>query len=115
MHYQSWNIELLEVLGEVCLGEGLYTFISIQESGLHAPEPELIQRALRHLYTFVGTIKRRREIFVELRSILHDTAPEVVEHVDRQALWIRRGFQHDRRHCGNKDRFRHTLCAVPSD
>ena len=59
MHNQGWDIELLEVFGEIGLGEGLDTFISVLEAGLHAPKPELIQDSLGDLGTFpVGTIKR---------------------------------------------------------
>src|SRR5207249_11378150 len=43
MHNQGWDIELLEVFGEIGLGEGLDAFISVLEAGLHAPKPELIQ------------------------------------------------------------------------
>jgi hypothetical protein len=32
----------LSVLGEIGLGEGLDTFVGVLETGLHAPEPELI-------------------------------------------------------------------------
>ena len=46
MHNQGWDIELLEVLGEIGLGEGLDTFVGVLEASLHAPEPELTQDAL---------------------------------------------------------------------
>src|SRR5262249_35073609 len=109
MHHQGWDIELLEVFGEIRLGEGFDALISVQQAGLHAPEPELIQRALRLFYTLIGTIKRRCEILVELRAVLHDTAPHVVEHIHWEALRIRRGLEHDWRHCGDKDRFGNAL------
>jgi len=38
VHDQGWDIELLEVLGEISLGEGLDAFIGVLEAGLHAPE-----------------------------------------------------------------------------
>ena len=43
---QGRNIDLLEILGEICLGERLDAFICVLEAGLHAPEPELMQNAL---------------------------------------------------------------------
>ena len=59
MHNQGWDIELLEVFGEIGLGEGLDAFIGILEAGLHAPKPELIQDSLGNLGPFpVGTIER---------------------------------------------------------
>ncbi len=49
VHDQGRDVELLEVLGEIGLGEGLDAFIGVLEAGLHAPEPELIQGALGDL------------------------------------------------------------------
>jgi hypothetical protein len=49
MHDQRWDIELLEVLGEIGLGEGLDAVVGVLEAGLHAPEPELVQDALGDL------------------------------------------------------------------
>src|SRR6266513_2356300 len=46
VHDQGRDIELLEVLGEISLGEGLDAFIGVLEAGLHAPDPELIQDSL---------------------------------------------------------------------
>src|SRR5262249_50310399 len=46
---QGRDIELLEVLGEIGLGEGLDALVGVLEPGLHAPEPELIERALSNL------------------------------------------------------------------
>ena len=41
---QGRDIELLEVLGEIGLREGFDAFVGVLEAGLHAPEPELIER-----------------------------------------------------------------------
>ena len=49
MHDQGWDIELLEVLGEISLREGLDAFVGVLEASLHAPEPELIQDSLGDL------------------------------------------------------------------
>src|SRR5882672_6153473 len=43
VHDQGWNINLLEVPGEIGLGECLDALVGVLEAGLHAPEPELIQ------------------------------------------------------------------------
>jgi len=59
MHNQGWDIEILEIFGEIGLGEGPDAFIGILEAGLHAPKPELILDSLGDLGTFpVGTIER---------------------------------------------------------
>ena len=71
MHNQSWDIEFLEIFGEISLGKGLDAFIGILEAGLHTPKPELIQDSLGDLGTFsVGTIERHCKILIELRVIL---------------------------------------------
>src|SRR5882724_6624539 len=40
VHDQGWDIELLEVPGEIGLGECLDALVGVLEAGLHAPEPE---------------------------------------------------------------------------
>ncbi len=40
------HVELLQVFGEVGLRECLDAFIGVQQAGLHAPEPELVECAL---------------------------------------------------------------------
>ena len=116
MHDQGRDIELLEVLGEVGLGEGLDAFVGVLEAGLHAPEPELIQHALRDLGARpVGAVEHGREVLVELRAVLGEAAPQVVEDLDRQAFGIGRGLQHDRRHGGDEDRLGDPLRAVAAD
>ena len=71
MHYQGWDIELLEIFGEISLGEGLDAFIGILEAGLHAPEPELIQDTLGDLDPLpVSAVEQDGQILVELRAIL---------------------------------------------
>src|SRR5205809_2132032 len=67
VHDQGRNIDLLQVLGEIGLGEGLDALVGVLETGLHAPEPELIQRALGDFGTrAVGAIERTRQVLVEL-------------------------------------------------
>ena len=62
---------LLEVLGEIGLGEGLDAFVGVLEAGLHAPKPELIQRALGDLGPRpVGAVEQCRQVLVELRAVL---------------------------------------------
>ena len=95
---QSRNIDLLEILGEVGLGECLDGLIGVLETGLHAPEPELIQDALGDFSAGpVGAVELDRQVLVELRAILLRPAPQIIEHLHRQTFWIRDGLQHDGR------------------
>ena len=116
MHDQGRDIDLLEVLGEIGLGEGLDAFVGVLEACLHAPEPELIQRALGDLGPRpVGAVKQCRQVLVELRAVLHNAAPQVVEDLHRKPLRIGWGFQHDGRHSGDEDRFGDSLRPVAPD
>ncbi len=64
---ESGNVELLEVLGEVSLGELLDAVEAGFVRGQHTLQPERITQALRDLGTgAVRTIKRRAEIFEKL-------------------------------------------------
>ena len=116
MHNQSWDVDPLEILGEIGLGEGLDAFISVLEARLHAPKPELFQYATGDLGPRpVGTIKRSCQILVELRAVVHDAASEVVEDFYRQTFRIGRGLQHDWRHSGEKYYFGDPFRLVPSN
>src|SRR5262245_46977877 len=47
MDQERRDVELLEIGGEVGLGEGLDGFVRVPQTSLHAPEPELIEDSLR--------------------------------------------------------------------
>jgi hypothetical protein len=67
MHDQRWDIELLEVLGEIGLGEGLDAVVGVLQPGLHAPQPELLQHALGDLRVWpVRAIELQCKVLVEL-------------------------------------------------
>src|SRR4026208_1698789 len=87
MKYQSRYIKLLEVLGEVGLGEGFDTFVGVLQTGLHAPSPELIENALGNFGPRpIGAIERDCKIPVGLRAVLHEARAETVEKLNRKAL-----------------------------
>src|SRR5947209_3840705 len=116
MQDQRRYIELPEVLGEIGFGERFDAFISIHETDLHAPEPELIQNPLGDLGARpVCTIKQRCEVQVVLRAILEEASPYTVEHLDGQTLRIGRRLYHDWRDGADKDSLGHPLRPVPSD
>jgi hypothetical protein len=116
VHDQSRDIDLLEILGEISLREGLYALVRVLEAGLHAPEPELIQYALGDLGPRpIGTVELCRQVLVELRAVLRKAAPHVVEDLHWKPLRIGGGFQHKRRHCSDEHRFGDSLRPVAPD
>jgi hypothetical protein len=116
VHDQSRDIDLLEVLGEIGLREGLDALVGVLEAGLHAPEPELIQYALGDLSPGpIGTVELCRQVLVELRGVLHKAAPHAVEDLHRKPLRIGRGFQHKWRHCSDEHRFGDPFLSVTPD
>src|SRR4030095_8062554 len=67
VHDQRRNVELLEVLGEVGLRKGLNALVGVFGSGLHAPEPELIESTLGDLRTrAVGAVERDSQFLIVL-------------------------------------------------
>ena len=77
---QGGDIELLEVLGEIGLGEGLDAFVGVLEAGLHAPEPELVEDPLRDICAGpVGTVERVRELPIGLRAIRDEARAQAIE------------------------------------
>lgn len=116
VHNQGRDIDLLEVLGEIGLREGLDALVRILEASLHAPEPELIQRTLGDFGSWpVGAVERYRQVLVKLRAVLRKAAPQVVEDLHRKSLRIGGGFQHDRRHGSDENRFGDPLLSVARD
>src|SRR5258706_5865916 len=99
MENQRWNIDLLEILGEVGLRERLNAFISPPQPDLHGPEPERILDTLRHLRSRpVRAVKRSAELPIVLRAIAGYPGPDAIEHFNRQATGVGRRLQHQRRY-----------------
>ena len=75
---QSRDIDLLEVLGEISLREGLDALVRVLEAGLHAPEPELIQYTLGDLRPRpIGTvITIKNPLNVDARVIVQTVLPK---------------------------------------
>ncbi len=116
MEHQGRYIELLEVLGEVGLGEGLDALVGVLETGLHAPGPELVEQALRDLGAGpVGAVERTCKLPVELRAVLGEARTQAVEHLDRQPLGIGTGLQQERGHCGDQDGLGDSARSVAAD
>src|SRR5262249_15979944 len=67
--------------------KGLDAVVGVLQAGLHAPEPELIERALRDLRTrSVRAKELRSEVFVGLRVVLGEAVSEAVEDLDGKSF-----------------------------
>src|SRR2546425_73813 len=92
---QGRDVEPLEVLRLVRLGEGLDAVECAFETSLHRPQPERVPSALRHLGTrSVGPEEGCAELPVELRTICTQTGAELVEHLDGQTARIGLRLEH---------------------
>src|SRR5262252_2083131 len=116
MENQRGKVKLPQVFSEVRLGERFDGFVCAQSASLHAPEPELIQDALRHFRAWpVGSIKLYCEVLVKLRPIAGNPGANVVEDLDWQAFRVGLSLQHDWRNSGNQNRRRDPLAAVTTN
>src|SRR5215467_7203116 len=99
MHHQDRNRDLLQVFGEVGLGECDDAVIVRLGSPHHALTPPIRNYGLGWLRAgAVVTVKRPRgKIVIEIGSAGRDLRLQVVEHLFRQAIWIGGSFDHQRR------------------
>src|ERR1039457_6172493 len=114
---QRWDVEFLEVFGEVRLGECLDAVKRVLMARLHALEPEPVDHALRDLRARPVEAEERPacEVLVELRSAGDGAGADFVEDLHWQAAGIGRRLQHQRRDCGGQRRFGQTFRAVATD
>src|ERR1022692_1786561 len=95
---QGRDVDLLEVFGEVGLGEGLDAVVRALHADAHAHQPERVAQALGHgVAGPVGAVEGRAEVLVELGPVGGEAGAEAVEHLDRQAAGVSAGLQHQRR------------------
>ena len=81
---------------DLILMRGRDAFVGVLKSGLHAPEPELVEQALRDPGTWpVGAVKLDCQILVELGAVADEARAKAVENLDWQALGIGSGLQHN--------------------
>src|ERR1051325_1187987 len=116
MEHQGGYVELLQILSEVRLRECPDTFIDALQAGLHAPQPELVEHALRDLRTgTIGAVEHNRQVFVKLRRILGETGAQAIEHLHRKSLRIGLRLDDDWRNGSDENHLLHTLGSVPPD
>src|SRR5215470_11550062 len=95
MKNKSWEVELFQVFGKVCLGKSFDAFVCTQSACLHAPEPELVQNSLRNLSSrTIGPVKLNCKFFVALRAPTGHASADCVKVFYCQAFRIRSSFYH---------------------
>src|SRR5947209_4933320 len=96
---QGWNVELLQIFGEIRLGEDLDAVEGAFETDLHRPQPERVPNALRHLGTRpVGAVEGCAKVLIELRAIPGNACTDLVERLDGQAARIGLCLEHQWRY-----------------
>ena len=116
MHDQGRHVDLLQVLREVRLGEGLDAVDDPFEARLHPLHPERIAQPLRHLRAgTIGAVERPAQILEELRAVRQNAGADPIEHFHWQAPGVCGCLQHDRRHGANQHRLGDALRAVAAD
>src|ERR1039458_2062439 len=83
VHEQRRNVDLLQIIGEVSLGELLDAVVGRLDARLHAEAPELISDGLGDLGVWpVVAEERHARVLVELGPVLNEAGAKSVE--DRQ-------------------------------
>ena len=113
---EQGNIDLLQVVVEVGLGELLDAVVGGLQADLHAHEPEGIQGPLRDCAARpVGAVERLAQVLVELGTVAENPLADPVEDIDGQAAGIARGLEHDRWHSPDEHGLADPGCAVSAD
>src|ERR1700722_7592414 len=83
MHDEGWDIDLLQVFGEVGFRERLDAVVGALDATLHRLEPEVLAHALgdRRSRPVVAE-EWEGEVLVKLRTILDDTVANRIERLD---------------------------------
>ncbi|MCW3059206.1 MAG: putative bromoperoxidase [Capsulimonas sp.] len=103
---QCRDIELLQVLGEVGFGELLDAIQHALDPGLHALEPERIDRSLVGCGALtVEAVEWDGKVLEELRAVVERVRANAVEDFDRQAAGVGVRLEHQWRHCAQKNGF----------
>ena len=113
---QRRHVELLQVFGEVRLGELLDTVEHALDSRLHALKPEQIPHTLGNLRPFpVISVERQGQVHEELRPVVEGAGADAVEYFDWQTARIGIRFEHQRRDRAQQHSLGDPPRAVPAD
>ena len=116
VHHQDGDRDLLEIVGEVGLREGLDAVVVRLGAAHHGlPPPVLDDTGDRFHARPVEAIEGTgREIEIELCTVFGERFAQAVEHLDRDAARVGRRLHHNRRHRAHQDRLRDPAFAVSS-
>src|SRR5262249_32976796 len=110
------NVDLLQVISLVRLGERLDAEIGGRETGQYALQPEGFAHPFRDFRAgAVVTVERQAQILPELGAVGNNAGAQLVEYLDRRSTRIGRRLEHERRYGGNQHGLGHTLRAVAGD
>ena len=113
MEDQRRYVDLLEVFGEIGLGEGLDAVVRTLDAHGHRHQPERIARTFRDVRPLpVRAVEGIGEIFVVLRTVGRDASSDLIERLDRQTLGVRLGLEHQRRDGAEQHDLRHSGRSV---
>src|SRR4030081_1179808 len=116
MKNEGWHIELLQIFCEVSLREGLDAIVMRLNAAHHSLEPPVFANAFRDLGAWpVVSVERKRNVLVELSSIVRNLGLQVVEDRDRQAAGILVRLHHQGCHCAYQHGHGYTFHAMPAD
>lgn len=99
MNHNDRNVDLLQVLSQIGLGEDFDTIVGILESAhgtLLPPAPDLALADLGAL-TVEAEERPGGDVDEELRSVFFHGSPETVKDTHLRALGVGVGFEHQRR------------------
>src|SRR3981081_3286029 len=116
MQDQGWHVDLLELVGEVCLGKRVDAVVCSNNRYLHSLQPECVPNTLRNLRIgFVVSVKGDSKVLKELRAVRSHASANLVEGRQRKAARIFLGFQHKWRDRTDQHGLRYSLGSVPPD
>src|SRR5437660_5915833 len=109
MKDQCRYVKLLEIRGEIRLGERLDAEVGRREAGHHPLEPERLAHALRDRGPRpVVAVERQAKILPELRTVSLDTSAQLVEYLEGQTAGIGSRLEHERWDGADQHRLGHT-------
>lgn len=113
MQDQGRHVEFLQVLGRVSLRKGLDAEVGPREAAHHVCRQNDSRTPSDTLAP--GPLQPKNGIVRSLKNCERSARAQSMKHLDRQAAWIARRFEHRWRNRADQHRFRHALGAVASD
>ncbi len=105
MNDQNWNINLLKILPQICLGEDADAIVPVLEATHHALLPPAPNQSLANLGTLTVVAEERTggNIEEELRTVCYHRGSEAIENALWCASWVAVGPEHEWRDGANQN------------